>query len=238
MPKKYFLIVDTETTDTQMVADFGAIVCDKQGNIVASCGVLVAEFYTDRDAHPLFTNGNNDELWGRKSLKRRYANYDRMVKNGDRMIATVPAINRWLAKVAVKYRPVLTAYNLAFDADKCSRSGIDLTIFEKQFCLWRASAAKWGQTKPYLQSVLDQLAFNPPTKHGNMSYKTTAEAMARFVLSNPELPDEPHTALEDARDYERPILVELVKSTKVSEYMDAPAADWRKHQVKEKFRVA
>lgn len=236
MPKKYFLIVDTETTDTQMVADFGAVVCDKQGNIVASCGILVADFYLDRDKHPLFTNGNNDKLWGKKSLGRRYATYDRMVKDGSRMIATVPAINRWLAKVAVTYRPVLTAYNLAFDLDKCSRSGIDLSIFQKQFCLWKAAAMKWGQTRAYKQSVLDQLAFNNPTDFGNMSYKITAESVARFLSGDPELPDEPHTALEDARDYEVPILVAIVKSMKVAEYMNAPGVDWRKHQVKDHFK--
>jgi hypothetical protein len=238
MPKKHFLIIDTETTDAQTVADFGAVVCDKQGNVVASCGVLVAEYYTDRDNHPLFTDGNSNSIWGRSSLGKRYAKYDAMIKNGSRMLATVPAINRWLAKVAVKYRPVLTAYNLAFDADKCSRSGIDLDIFPKRFCLWRAAAQKWSQSRAYKQSVLEQLAFNNPTKFGNMSYKTTAESMARFVTGNPEMADEPHTALEDARDYELPILIALIKNSKVKEYMDAPAVDWRKHQVKDHFKAA
>lgn len=236
MPKKYFLIVDTETTDAQTVADFGAVICDKQGNIVKSLGAMVAEYYLDRDNHPLFTAGNDDKLWGKKSLKRRYSRYDGMVKNGQRMIATVPAINGWLAKAAVAYRPVLTAYNLPFDLDKCSRSGIDLTLFEKRFCLYRAAAAKWGQSKAYRQSVLEQLAFNNPTDKGNMSYKVTAEAMARFIFSDPEMPDEPHTALEDARDYELPILVELIKSTKVADYMNAPAVNWRDHQVKDHFK--
>ena len=31
--RDYFLIVDTETTQTDMVADFGAIICDRKGNI-------------------------------------------------------------------------------------------------------------------------------------------------------------------------------------------------------------
>ena len=238
MPKKYFLIVDTETTDSQKVADFGAVVCDKQGNIVASCGVLVAETYTNRVEHPLFTNGNSCTLWGKKSLARRYGRYDDMVKNGSRMIATVPAINRWLAQIAVKYRPVLTAYNLNFDLEKCTNTDIDLSIFPKRFCLWNAAAAKWGHSKGYRRVVLETLAFNPPTEKGNMTYQTKAEPMARFVTGNVNMPEEPHTALEDARDYELPILTAIVKGSKVSDYMNAPAYNWRNYQVKDWFTIA
>ena len=38
--KHYYLIVDVETTGDQRVADFGAVVVDRKGNIVASLGVL------------------------------------------------------------------------------------------------------------------------------------------------------------------------------------------------------
>ena len=39
--KHYYLIVDTETTAKQTVADFGAIVMDRKGNIVEQFGVLL-----------------------------------------------------------------------------------------------------------------------------------------------------------------------------------------------------
>lgn len=236
--KKTFLIVDTETTQTEKVADFGAIVVDKQGNILAQCGALVREYYLDADNHPLFHSRDADPLWGRANLPKRYANYEAMLKNGSRMLATVPAINRWLAKAAVQYRPVLTAYNLAFDKGKCSNTGIDLDIFPDRFCLWHAAAAKWGHTKAFKQFVLDVVAFNKPTALGNMSYHTNAEIMARFVLGMPDLPDEPHTALEDAIDYECPILTAIVKNTPVAEYMNPPPYNWRQFQVKEHFRPA
>jgi hypothetical protein len=238
MPKKHFLIVDTETTDNGKVADFGAVVCDKQGNIVASFAALVTEIYTDRVNDPLFTRGNTCTLWGKKSLKRRYARYDAMIKNGSRTLATVPAINRWLAEIAVKYRPVLTAYNLSFDVGVCNNTDIDLSLFPNRFCMWNAAAHRWGQKRAFLQIVLETLAFNPPTKAGNMTYQTKAEPMARFVTGNVNMPAEPHTALEDARDYELPILVALVKGAKVKDYMEAPSYNWRNFQVKDKFKIA
>jgi hypothetical protein len=38
---------------------------------------------------------------------------------------------------------------------------------------------------------------------------TTADTMAKYILGT-DLADEPHTALEDARDYEAPILTALL----------------------------
>jgi len=40
MKKDYYLIIDTETTMNDKVADFGAVVIDRQGNIQTQCGVL------------------------------------------------------------------------------------------------------------------------------------------------------------------------------------------------------
>lgn len=236
--KKFFLIIDTETTQTDKVADFGAVVCDRQGNIHSQAGILIRDFYLDREQHPLFhTKDNVDPLWGIKFLPKRYANYDSMLENGSRMLATVSAVNRWLAQVQAKYSPTLTAYNFGFDKSKCSNSSIDLTIFKDSFCLWHASAAKWGHSKAYRQFILDTVGFNAPTKLRNMSYHTNAEAMARFVLGNPDLPDEPHTALEDAIHYELPILKQLIATTKKADYMSPAGYNWRDYQVKDWFSV-
>ena len=47
MKKHYYLIVDTETTftrgETDTVADFGAVIVDRQNLIIESRGVLVTE---------------------------------------------------------------------------------------------------------------------------------------------------------------------------------------------------
>src|SRR5690606_4175498 len=139
--KKYFLIVDTETTQNGKVADLGIVVCDKQGNIAYEGGFMVGEVYCDRETNPLFhIFGDANDVFSKASLPRRYSGYDQMIKDGRRMVATVPAINSLLAKIAIRYQPVLTAYNLAFDTGKCANTGIDLTLFDKRFCLWHAAA--------------------------------------------------------------------------------------------------
>lgn len=231
--KKYFLIVDTETTQTEQVADLGLVLCDRQGNVVQTWGLMIAETYTQREEHPLFhIFGDANDIFSKESLPKRYAEYDAMIKDGRRMVAGVAAVNRLLAGINAKYSPTLTAYNLQFDAGKLANTGIDITHFEKRFCLWRAFFKGFGQTKKYRTFLLEHGYFNPRTKHGNMSYQTKADAAAKFFLGA-DLPDEPHTALEDARDYELPILKEVVKRMKVEDYMNAPAVSWRNVQVKD-----
>ena len=236
MAKKFFLILDTETTITDKVADLGLVVCDKAGNVEYEVGLLVREFFHDRETNPLFYDNSAGDLWGKRNLPKRYQLAEDMLADGRRMLASVPAINRLLVKIALKYKPVLTAYNLAFDNSKCANTGIDLTIFEPQFCLWKAAAQKWGQTKAYRQFCLENHLFGARTKHGNMTYGTKDDYMAKFLLGA-DLPDEPHTALEDARDYELPILKALVKNTSPKDYMNAPAYNWKDYQVRNAFKA-
>ena len=233
--KHHYLIIDTETTMDDKVADFGAVVINRKGEIQHQAGILVNGIFTDRENHPLFHNEDAGDLWKRRNLNARYNNYNQMSQNGMRMLASVPAINSWLSKVNAKYSPALTAYNLAFDLDKCIKTGIDLSIFADKFCLWYAAFDKWGHTKDYRNFCLAVHAFNAPTALRNMSYKTNAETMARFVLGNPDLPDEPHTALEDAIYYELPILKRLIATQKREKFLNPEPFNWRKVQVKEWF---
>ena len=235
--KSYFLVIDTETTQTNKVADFGAVVVDRQGQVITQCGVLIREFYLDREKHPLFhTSGQADPLWGVANLPRRYAEYDEMLASGSRMLASVSAVNAWLARVNEKYRPTVTAYNWAFDKDKMRKSGIDCDMFSESFCLWHAAAAKWADTKAFRQFVLDNHCFNNKTKTGFMTFQTNAEVMARFILGNAEMPDEPHTALEDALDYEVPILARLLKTCARKDYMNPKPYSFREYQLRDWFQ--
>ena len=235
--KEFFLTADSETTQDGMVADFAAVITDRQGKIYAQCAVLVNGIFTDMQNHPLFyTSGDADNVFARSTLPARYERYNNMVQGGQRMIASVAAINVWLAKAHAEYNPYLTAYNLAFDREKCANTGIDLTDFaDRQFCLWHAAVTKWAHTKKYRQFVMACHAFNKPTKHGNMSYKTNAEIMARFVLNQPMLEDEPHTALEDVLYYELPILNRLLQVSKKKEWLNPRSFNWREFQVKDNF---
>jgi len=237
--KDFFLTIDTETTQDAMVADFGAVISDRKGRIFAQCAVLVNGIFTDMEEHPLFhIFGDENDVFSKATLPARYDRYTAMVQGGQRMIASVSAINEWLAKAQAQYNPYLTAYNLAFDREKCANTGIDLTDFaDRQFCLWHASVTRWAHTKNYRNFIASTHSFNKPTKHGNMSYKTNAEIMARFVMDNPLLEDEPHTALEDVLYYEIPILTKLVNTTKKAEWLEPKPFNWRKFQVKDHFKA-
>jgi len=234
--KNYFCIIDTETTQDSLVADFAAVIVDKNGRIVSQCAVMVDGVFTDMENHPLFCNEDAGDLWNKASVGRRVDRYNRMIENGSRMIASVAAVNRWIDKAIATYDPIVTAYNFSFDREKCANTGIDLTGFRSSFCLWQAAYGRFAHTKKYRELALSLHAFNAPTKHGNMTFKTNAETMARFVLGNPLLEDEPHTALEDVIFYELPILVKLLKNTSVSKMLTkCKPYNWRDCQVRDWF---
>jgi hypothetical protein len=179
----------------------------------------------------LFHDKNTNDIWGYAGLQKRKAQYSAMLDSGVRMLASVNAINKWINQAIGKYNPTLTAYNLAFDIAKCANTGIDLTSFNNRFCLWQAAIGNICNTKKYRQFCLDNHLFNNVSKHGNMTFKTNAEVVCGFINNN--IIDEPHTALEDARDFELPILANIIKKrdwqSKVIAY------DWQKFQVKNHY---
>ena len=236
MAKDYYLIIDTETTMADTVADFGAVVVDRKGNVQTQCAVLVNGVF---GIDPLFyiADENAQNLWSKQGKDRRFDKYNQMLENGTRMLASIHAINRWLDRVKGKYNPTLTAYNLPFDTDKCAKTGIDLTMFDNSFCLWRVAFNKYAHTKAYKNFALSIHAFNNRTKLGNMSFQTNAEVMTRFITGQPDLEDEPHTALEDVMFYELPILKAIMRSNTKKQMMalNEEAFDWRKVQLKDHF---
>jgi len=238
MTKKVYLgIADTETTADNLVADFAMTLSDRKGNVITQCAVLVRGVYDEPDCHPLFTNEASGALWNQESLNRRYEAYQNMLDSGSRMLASVQAVNNWLYMAKAQYNPVLTAYNLAFDMDKCRNTGINLDIFDKRFCLWAACVTAYGTSRKYRQFILENHLFKPVTKHGNMSYPTNAETMARFVLGQIGLPDEPHTALEDILGYEKPVLDRLLRNRSLKWLLNETVPyNWKRFQVKDHFK--
>jgi hypothetical protein len=224
--KQYFAILDTETTINDTVADFGIVICDREGKIHHQCAVMVNGHFGTAE---LFHDKNANDIWGYAGLEKRKAKYNEMISNGQRMIASVNAINKWIALAVGKYDPILTAYNLAFDLDKCEKTGIDLSVFTSKFCLWQAALGNICNSKKYKQFVLENHAINSRTKFGNMTIKTNAEVVCGFVSGN--IIDEPHTALEDARDFELPILVNVLKKKAWRD--NIISYDWHKWQLKD-----
>lgn len=230
MSKEFYIVVDTETTNTDKVYDFGAVVFDRKGVIHSSCGIIVRE----QAESELFYDAKVTGIWGKEAAKTRKLNYEAMLANGSRMLASANAINRWLEKVNAKYSPMLTAYNLAFDRTKCANSNIDLSIFANQFCLWHLSAEMICTTKAYKKFALEHHYFGARTKFGNMTITTNAEIVSHFVTGNNV--DEPHTAKEDAQFFEMPILLSLVNKKGWKKNMHK-AYNWKSFQLKDHYYV-
>lgn len=226
--KQFFAIIDSETTIENTVADFATVICDRQGIIHNQMAVLVKDHY---DKFDLFYDSSNDAVWSKNGMLKRRANYDAMLADGRRMMASVAAINKWIAQAIGKYNPILTAYNLPFDEDKARNTGIDLNGFSDRFCLWAAATGTVCNTKAYRQFVLENHLFNPPTELGNMSFKTNAECVAGFLAGG--MRKEPHCALEDIIGFELPALKRIVNMKKWREHITH--YNWRMHQVKDHF---
>ena len=226
--KQFFAILDTETTMQNTVADFAIVICDREGVIFNQCAVLVNGHYGTME---LFHDKKANDIWGYEGLRKREQSYINMLDSGTRVLASVNAVNRWINQAIGKYNPELTAYNLAFDKDKCKNTGIELDGFKSEFCLWQASVGNICNKKQYRQFALENHGFNNVTGQGNMTFKTNAEMVCGFIQG--EFKDEPHTALEDARDFELPILREILKKKdwkkKITPY------NWRDFQVKDNF---
>ena len=205
--KHFYLIVDTETTKKQTVADFGAVIVTKQGEIVERFGAMVLGHFGKM---PLFSDPSltDSELWSEQSAKRREKDYYSMLDTGERSIASPALINQWLVRVNAQYSPVLTAYNLAFDLGKCRNTRINLGIFAQSFCLMKAAKRQIGTLAQYHEFCFDNDFLTAKLRRPSM----TANVMAKFVLGNEELEEEPHTALEDAQFYEAPILTKILES--------------------------
>ena len=239
MKKDYFLLVDTETTQNQLVADFGAVICDRKGNIVNQCAVMVDGVFTDKEKNHLFFDSSapSTALWSRDSADVRYEIYDRMIKNGSRLIGSVAAINNWISKAIAVYNPILTAYNLPFDLGKCRNTGIDLTAFNRSFCLMAVAQNLALRDRSFLQFCLDNHLFGNRTGLGNMVFQMKAETLGNYIAGT--LEHEPHTALEDVIFWEIPILKWVFKKYSVRKVLSEQWSSiaWQNRQVKDFYKV-
>lgn len=226
--KQFFAIVDTETTIADTVADFGIVICDRQGVIHHQMAAMIKGQF---DVHELFYDVNAKGLWSLDYAKMKREKYTEMLNSGLRMLATVHAVNKWVALAIGKYDPILTAYNLAFDRSKCVNTLIDLSGFKDSFCLWGAAVGNICKTKPYKQFALENHLFNNVTEFKNMTFKTSAESVTGYL--NGAMTDEPHTSLEDAIGYELPILKHIIAKKKWQEKIEP--YNWRDFQVKDHF---
>ena len=92
MNKHYYLIVDTETTQQNTVADFGAVVVDRSGKIHEQFGVLLHGHF---GTMPLFSSSSlpAEEFFSTQMVHRRRKHYDEMLENGQRSLCSPQLVN-------------------------------------------------------------------------------------------------------------------------------------------------
>lgn len=228
--KKYYAVLDCETSIKNTVADLAILIVDRHGKIYHQMAVLVHGHY---DKFPLFYNNetaNIDPLWTSTGEIQRRAVYDAMLASGERTLASVNAVNKWINQAIGLYNPILTAYNIAFDLDKCKNTKIDLLGFSDSFCLWHAANGNICNLRQYKQYCLNNHAFNNVTDKGNATFKTNAETVISF-LRNEQITED-HTALSDCL-HEAHILTHVLKRkkwrSKIQPY------NWRNTQLKNHY---
>jgi hypothetical protein len=222
--KQYFLVTDTETTVQGKVADFAAVLVDRQGREFARLAVMVEGQY---GKHELFHDvRSSEEIWTLKGLKKRHNIYKTMLNEGTRAMASVSYINNWLTQIQQQYKNVIfCAYYANFDLRVMRDTGIRTEGFADVFCLWAGSANHVIGNKKYITHCLERKWLTP-----KLNLRTNAEAMAEFALGR-ELDPEPHTALEDVLFYEIPVLLWLVKHRSYKKYSQK-SFNWRDWQLK------
>ena len=217
--KSFYLIVDTETTINRHVFDFGAAIVDRKGKIYQQIAVVVNDFKSEE----FFHDKGNTGFFALKNLRERHEKYNQMLENGDRVLASVLAINKWLIQAKELYgdKIHMTAYNINFDINVCHNSGINLSIFPHTFCLWNVSCKFFAKRKAYSKFCIKNKYF---TEKLNM--KTNAEVMSHYLTGRNLV--EPHTALEDVLYFELPILLQCLRQKKS---LQADGYSWREYQL-------
>lgn len=199
MRKQFFLIIETQATIDGTVADFGAIVCDKQGRIYAECAVLIAGEFLHKS---LFYDKKATGFWSLEECDSRQQLYNKMLGVGNRMLGSATGVSRWLTRAYAKYNAELTAFNLSNELGRLKRTGIDVSEFSERFCLQDAAEALFAQSKKY-KVFIQSKSLGTPVQEGNL------HTMASFV-SGKVLPPESNTALEDVKFYALPIFTAIV----------------------------
>ena len=211
MRYRFEIIIDTETTvevdKTQFVADFGAVVANlATGEILDELGVLISGQFDRLDLW-CDVRAPAGDFWSLQNERVRRKRYLQRIADGSRSIASNALVNIWLAKNAGKYDPIATAYNWQYDHPKCDNTGIHLSAFRRNYCLLKAARDELTRDADYVAWCQER---GHMTRHKTPRPQMNADCVARYFVGD-DLPPEPHTALEDARDYELAIASALYR---------------------------
>lgn len=194
--KKYYAILETVATNRDMVADIAIIICDGQGRVFNRVAVVVKECYGD------FLSQND-------LAQADFYDYAGKLNSGERVLASVVAVNHWIRQAFAKYNPELISWDLFLHLNRCAKTGIELSVFEQKICLFAvAQKILFSSTKFLKFSDLNGCAFDLKAS-GDCSGVELMTVLKFFSEKEGEIEV---AALEKARDAVMPVLCSLVRS--------------------------
>ena len=193
MKKKYFLVIDTETTgeiSAPLVYDVGAKVIDLQGRTYESMSSVIYEIYAKQ----------------RETMKSAYyaeklPQYEEDLKNGKRKMHTFYTVRKTLLDWMEKYDiEAVCAYNMPFDKKALNNTYKFITEGKRRFFfpketkyidIWVMACSSIFQRKSYQQMAYENAWYSDK---GNVL--TNAEKAYCYLMNRNDF-EESHTALED-----------------------------------------
>lgn len=204
--KKYYMVLDTETTsNAQTVYDIAYTIVDRKGNIIEQANYLVKEIIE----HP-FLRGI---LQRDKFSATKYHNTYAEMYTQKNIVKPFLEIRRAIRAAVRKYNCPVIAYNVNFDYKALTNMAQDLgkksffTAETQIWDLWNIALYTLCDSKNYVKFCDEHHFIN---ERGNR--QTTAESVYRYITKNINF-EEAHTALADT-EIEAEILLACFKRHK------------------------
>lgn len=205
--KKYYMILDTETTsNAKTVYDIAYTIIDRKGNIVEQANYLVKEIIE----HPFLRGILQRDKFSSRKYRETYA---MRYENEKKIVLPFLAIRQKLRKAVRTYNCPVVAYNAKFDFEALTNMAHDLGkkyFFTKEteiWDLWNISLHILCDSRNYVK-FCDANEYHSEKGHR----KSSAEIVYRYITHNLEF-EEAHTALADT-EIEATILTACLKRHK------------------------
>ena len=206
MTKKYYMILDTETTsNAKMVYDIAYTIIDRKGNIIEQANYLVKEI----TEHPFLKGILQRDKFSSRKYRETYAD----LYTNKKMVLPFLTIRQNIRRAIREYNCPVVAYNMAFDYEALTNMAQDLgkkSFFTKNTQIWDLqNIALHTLCDSCLYTVFcDENKFF--TDSGNR--KCSAEVVYRYITNDVQF-EEAHTALADT-EIEAEIFIACVNRRK------------------------
>lgn len=193
MKKKYFIVLDTETTNTieqPLPYDIGWAVVDRHGKVYETFSYVIYEIYC-----------KEKDLIKSAYYANKLPQYERDIKKGSRKIASIWTVRKQLIKSMRDYNiNTIYAYNMGFDKRALNN---DIRYISKSWLRWffphkTEFKCIWNMACSCILNRKSFISF--AEKHGYISeagnIKTSAEIAYRYITKDVNF-EESHTGLED-----------------------------------------